>query len=76
MLNARLYKLLPIVRIVGSTRKAGHFTPTVSADVKRLPSARQAVAMFPGILLAWNYRQKRGPRLNSRPDKRPRRLLA
>eukprot|EP00972_Heterocapsa_arctica_P003647 543611-Heterocapsa_arctica.AAC.1 len=33
---------------------------------------RQALVIFPGRLLAWNYRQKRRSRVNSRPNKHPR----
>eukprot|EP00972_Heterocapsa_arctica_P020137 2972765-Heterocapsa_arctica.AAC.1 len=36
----------------------------------------QADIMFPGRLLAWNYRQTRCSRLNSWTAKHPRRLFA
>eukprot|EP00972_Heterocapsa_arctica_P040431 5955100-Heterocapsa_arctica.AAC.1 len=45
-------------------------------DVKRLSSARQALAMFLNSLLAGNYKHKRYARLNSWPSKDRTRLMA
>eukprot|EP00972_Heterocapsa_arctica_P080098 11805107-Heterocapsa_arctica.AAC.1 len=46
------------------------------ALAKRPSSGCRALAMFPERLLAWNYRQTRRFRLNSRPNKHRRRLLS